>query len=334
MTQMISMRDMIKAGVHFGHQARYWNPKMAPYIFTERHKVHIIDLEQTVPMFKEAINYMSSVVAKQGKILFVGTKRAAQQVIAEEATRAGMPYVNHRWLGGMLTNYKTVRQSIKRLKELEQMEQDGILDTMIKKEALTLRRRKEKLERSFGGIKNLVGLPDVIFTIDSNHESIAIKEAKRLNIPVVSIVDTNSDPDGLDYIIPGNDDATRAIRVYLKGIVDAIVDAKAANTVPSADSAEEDKKIEVKEKKNMIVKKKAKADTEEPAKKAEAKEDKKPVAKKANAKTEAKEEKKPAAKKPAAKKEATEKTEAKAEAKPAAKKPAAKKTAAKSEKKA
>lgn len=223
----ITMKEMLQAGVHFGHQTRYWNPKMSKYIFGERNKIHIINLEKTLPMYNDAVNFLSSIVAKRGRVLFVGTKTAAQAVIAEEAQRADMPYVNHRWLGGMLTNYKTVRQSIKRLREFERMEADGEFDRMIKKEALTARREMEKLERSFGGIKAMGGLPDALFVIDRKEEKIAIQEAKRLGIPVVAVVDSNSDPDGIDYVIPGNDDARRAIRLYLQGIVNALLDARA-----------------------------------------------------------------------------------------------------------
>ena len=222
----ITLREMLEAGVHFGHQKRFWNPKMKPFIFGERHKVHIIDLEKTLPLFEEALNFLSKIVAKRGKILFVGTKKSAQDAIKAEALRAEMPYVNHRWLGGMLTNYKTVRQSIKRLKDFEKMQEEGLFDRLVKKEALMKQREMEKLERSFGGIKNMNGLPDVVFIIDSMHEKIAIDEARRLGIPIVGIVDTNSDPDGVDYLIPGNDDAMRAIRFYLKEIVDTLLVAK------------------------------------------------------------------------------------------------------------
>jgi small subunit ribosomal protein S2 len=222
----ITMREMLEAGVHFGHQKRFWNPKMKQYIFGERHKIHIVNLEQTVVMYQEAVNFLSKIAAKKGKILFVGTKKAAQDVIKEEATRAGMPYVNHRWLGGMLTNYKTVRQSIKRLKDFEKMHEEGLFDRLSKKEALMKQREMEKLERCFGGIKNMGGLPDVMFVVDTGYEDIAIEEARRIGIPVVAIVDTNSSPDGVDYVIPGNDDAIRAIKLYMKGIVDAVLHAK------------------------------------------------------------------------------------------------------------
>jgi small subunit ribosomal protein S2 len=218
----ISMQDLFQVGAHFGHQTRFWNPKMKPYIFGERHKVHIIDLEKTVPLYQDAVNFLSKTVYNGGKVLFVGTKRVAQDLVKEQAARLGMPYVNHRWLGGMLTNYKTVRQSVKRLRDLEKMFEEGIEQRLVKKEALTLRREMEKLERSLGGVKNMGGLPDALFLIDSTQENIAIQEAKRLGIPVVCIVDTNSSPDDIDYIIPANDDAKRALALYLQGVGDAL----------------------------------------------------------------------------------------------------------------
>ena len=224
----VSMRQMLEAGVHFGHQTRYWNPKMGPYIFGDRNKIHIINLEKTLPLFNEAMNFVGSVAAKKGKILFVGTKRAAQDVIRKEAERCDMPYVNHRWLGGMLTNFKTIKQSVKRLKDLEAMEDDGRMDRFNKKEALGLRREKDKLERSMGGIKNMPTLPDAIFLVDSGHEKIAIAEAKTLGIPVVGIIDTNSDPRVVDYMIPGNDDSARAISLYAQGVADAVINSRAA----------------------------------------------------------------------------------------------------------
>lgn len=220
------MRQMLEAGVHFGHQTRYWNPKMSPYIFGSRAKIHIINLEKTLPLFNDAINFIGKVAAKKGKILFVGTKRSARSVIREEAERAGMPFVNHRWLGGMLTNYKTVRQSIKRLKELETFREDKSYEHLNKKEKLSLDREIEKLECSLGGIKAMGGLPDALFVVDVGHENIAVTEARKLGIPVVGIVDTNCTPDDLDYIVPGNDDAIRAISLYLKAATDAILDAK------------------------------------------------------------------------------------------------------------
>ncbi len=225
----VTMRQMLEAGVHFGHQTRFWNPKMAPYIFGERSKIHIINLEKTLPLYNEAMNYLGSLAAKGGTVLFVGTKRAAREVIGEEARRCGMPYVNHRWLGGMLTNYKTVRQSIRRLKELEAMAEDGSLDRLSKKEALMRRRELEKLERSLGGIKDMRGIPDALFVVDVGHEKIAVAEAKKLDIPVVGIVDTNNSLEGIDYVIPGNDDAIRAIQLYVRGAADAIIEGKTAS---------------------------------------------------------------------------------------------------------
>ncbi len=218
----VTMRQMLEAGVHFGHQTRYWNPKMAPYIFGERGKIHIVNLEKTLPLFNDAMNYISSLVANGGTILFVGTKRSAQNPVREQAERCGMPYVNHRWLGGMLTNYKTVRQSIKRLKDLEGMEEDGSIARLSKKEGLMLQREQEKLERSLGGIKNMSGIPDAMFVVDVGHEKIAISEAIKLGIPVVGVVDTNNSIAGVDYVIPGNDDAIRSIKLYVEGAADAV----------------------------------------------------------------------------------------------------------------
>ncbi len=225
----ISMRQMLEAGVHFGHRTRYWNPQMAPYIFGERNKIHIINLEHTLPMFGEAANFLGKLVAKKGTVLFVGTKRAAQEAVKEAAIRCGMPYVNRRWLGGMLTNFKTVRASVKRLKDLEMITQDGTLHRLTKKEALSLTRELEKLERSLGGIKDMSVLPDALFIIDVGYEKIAVKEASKLNIPVVGVVDTNNSPVNVDYIIPGNDDAIRAITLYANGIADSILDSQQAN---------------------------------------------------------------------------------------------------------
>lgn len=222
----VSMRDMLQAGVHFGHQTRYWNPKMSRYIFGARNKIHIINLEHTVPAFNEALEVVRKLSTKGNKILFVGTKRSAQKAVAEQAARAGMPYVSHRWLGGMLTNYKTIRASIKRLRELETQSQDGTFQKLTKKEALMRSRMMEKLERSIGGIKDMGGLPDAIFVVDVDHERIAIQEANKLGIPVIGIVDTNSDPDGVDYIIPGNDDAIRAIKLYLTAVADSVLEGK------------------------------------------------------------------------------------------------------------
>ncbi|MCG8670849.1 MAG: 30S ribosomal protein S2 [Pseudomonadales bacterium] len=232
------MRDMLKAGVHFGHQTRYWNPKMGEYIFGSRNRIHIINLEYTVPRFNDALTFINGLAAKKSKILFVGTKRAASKIVKEQATRAGQPYVNHRWLGGMLTNWKTIRQSIRRLKELETQSQDGTFDKLTKKEALMRTREMEKLERSLGGIKDMGGLPDALFVIDVDHENIAVAEANKLGIPVIGIVDTNSNPDGVDYVIPGNDDAIRAIELYVSAVADASLEGKeyAQTTGGDADS--------------------------------------------------------------------------------------------------
>jgi small subunit ribosomal protein S2 len=223
----ISMRDMLAAGVHFGHQTRFWNPKMAPFIFGARNKIHIINLERTVPAFNEALVYLKTLSSRRHKVLFVGTKRSAAKVIREQATRVGMPFVDQRWLGGMLTNYKTIRQSIRRLQELEAQSADGTFERLTKKEALTKRRLMEKLERSLGGIKNMGGLPDALFVVDVQHEHIAVSEANKLGIPVVGIVDTNSDPVGVDYVIPGNDDAIRAVRLYVTAVADAVAEGQA-----------------------------------------------------------------------------------------------------------
>jgi small subunit ribosomal protein S2 len=232
----VSMRDMLSAGVHFGHQTRYWNPKMGKYIFGARNKIHIINLEHTVPAFNEALALIQQMASQKKKILFVGTKRAAQKTIKEEAIRAGQPFVSHRWLGGMLTNYKTIRASIRRLQELTTQSEDGTFAKLTKKEALMRTRDMEKLERSIGGIKNIAGLPDAMFVIDVDHERIAIQEANKLGIPVIGIVDTNSNPEGVDFVIPGNDDAIRAIKLYVSAIADACLDgAKSASAVPNKD---------------------------------------------------------------------------------------------------
>ncbi|HUH36403.1 MAG TPA: 30S ribosomal protein S2 [Spongiibacteraceae bacterium] len=218
----VSMREMLQAGVHFGHQTRYWNPKMSQYIFGARNKIHIINLEQTVPAFNEALDVIRKLAANKNKVLFVGTKRAAGKILKEQAQACGMPYVSHRWLGGMLTNYKTIRASIKRLRDLETQSQDGTFDKLTKKEALMRRRAMEKLELSIGGIKDMGGLPDALFVIDVDHERIAVQEANKLGIPVIGIVDTNSDPAGVDYVIPGNDDAIRAIKLYASAVAQAV----------------------------------------------------------------------------------------------------------------
>lgn len=230
----VTMRQMLEAGVHFGHQTRYWNPKMAPYIFGERNKIHIINLEKTMPMFNDSMNFLGKLSAKGGKVLFVGTKRASRDAIREAAITCKMPYVNHRWLGGMLTNFKTVKQSIRRLKDIEKMQADGSAERRNKKELLMLKREQEKLERSLGGIKDMKGLPDAIFVIDVGYESIAIQEAKKLGIPVVGVVDTNNPLTNVDYVIPGNDDAIRAIQLYSTAASDAVNEGhnSASTTAP------------------------------------------------------------------------------------------------------
>ena len=224
----VSMRQMLEAGVHFGHQTRFWNPKMAPYIFGERNKIHIINLERSLPLAREACAFIKATVADGGKVLFVGTKRAARESVRTNATNAGMPFVSYRWLGGMLTNYKTIRQSVKRLMMLEKMAEEGGFDGLTKKEILGLTREQEKLERSLGGIKEMTGLPDVLFVVDVDHEDIAVREARKLGIPVVAVVDTNCSPDDIDYVIPGNDDAMRAIELYAAMVADAVLDGKAS----------------------------------------------------------------------------------------------------------
>jgi small subunit ribosomal protein S2 len=224
----VSMRQMLEAGVHFGHQTRFWNPKMAPFIFGERNKIHIINLEKTQPLYAQASAFIKGVAAEGGKILFVGTKRSARDAVQKEAARCNMPYVNQRWLGGMLTNFKTIRQSIKRLNELDEMAQNGSLDRRGKKEAQMLRREMDKLLRSLGGIRDMTALPDALFVIDVGHEEIAIHEAQKLGIPVVAVVDTNCSPDGIDYVIPGNDDAMRAILLYAAGVADSVLEGKAS----------------------------------------------------------------------------------------------------------
>lgn len=234
----ITMRQMLEAGVHFGHQTRYWNPKMGPYIFGARGKIHIINLEKTVPLFNDAMNFLSGVAQRRGMILFLGTKRSARDSIKEEAERCGMPYMNQRWLGGTLTNFRTVKQSVQRLKDLEAAETDGAFNKLVKHEVLGLRREREKLDASLGGIKEMNRLPDAIFVIDIGHEDIAIKEAKKLGIPVVAVVDTNYDPALVDYAIPGNDDAIRAVQLYARAAADAVLEGKAA--APSAASVREE----------------------------------------------------------------------------------------------
>ena len=244
----VSMRQMLEAGVHFGHQTRYWNPKMASYLFGARNKIHIIDLEQTLPMFNDAMNYLGQVTANKGNILFVGTKKAARKAVAEEAKRCSMPYVNHRWLGGMLTNFKTIKKSINRLKELEAMKTDGTLHQRFnKKEALGMERELEKLERSLGGIKDMRGIPDVIFVLDVGYEKNAVMEAKKLGIPVVAVVDSNNSPEKVDYVIPGNDDSIRAVKLYCQAASAAVLEAKSVTMDASAkadDFVEEVEEVE------------------------------------------------------------------------------------------
>ena len=346
-----SMKKMLEAGVHFGHRSRFWHPKMEPFIYGTRNGVHIINLEKTLPQFNDVLNFASKTAAAGGSILFVGTKRAASNIIKEEAIRCGMPYVNHRWLGGMMTNYKTIKASIKRLKDLEFLAEENF-SQFTKKEALIMTREQEKLERSLGGIKDLGSIPDVIFVVDIGHEKNAVREAHTLQLPIIGVVDTNHSPEGIDYVIAGNDDSIRAIGYYAREIANAILEAKASivetkaavkKSAPAAktEAATEEKKPAAKteaatEEKKPAAKTEAATEEKKPAAKTEAAtEEKKPAAKteaateekKPAAKTEAAaEEKKPAAKKPAAKKPAAKKPAAK---KPAAKKPAAKKPAAK-----
>jgi small subunit ribosomal protein S2 len=222
----VTMRQMLEAGVHFGHQTRYWNPKMAEFIFGQRNKIHIVNLEKTMTMYQEAMKYVRQLASNRGTILFVGTKRQAREIVAEEAQRAGMPFVDHRWLGGMLTNFKTVKASIKRLKDLEAMGQDGTFEKMSKREALTLQREMDKLNRSLGGIKEMTALPDALFIIDVGYQKIAVTEASKLSIPIIGVVDTNHSPEGIAYVIPGNDDSSRAIRLYARGVADAILEGR------------------------------------------------------------------------------------------------------------
>jgi small subunit ribosomal protein S2 len=233
----VTMREMLEAGVHFGHQTRYWNPKMAPYIFGARGKIHIINLEHTLPLLNDAMNFISKIAARRGTIMFVGTKRAAGAAIAEAASKCGMPYVSHRWLGGMLTNFRTIKASVKRLKTLEEMSANDGFGHLVKKEILQLTREKEKLQKSLGGIKDMKGLPDALFVIDVSHEDIAIKEARTLGIPVIAVVDTNCSPDGVDYMIPGNDDAIRSIRLYTQIAAESVLEGRAS--VPVVESNEE-----------------------------------------------------------------------------------------------
>lgn len=255
----VSMRRMLEAGVHFGHQTRYWNPRMAPFIYGIRHQIHIINLEYTLPRFNEVLGFIGNLASRRGKVLFVGTKQAAQDIVREEAMRCGMPYVNYRWLGGMLTNYKTIRQSIKRLKDLEALRDKNNFAGMTKKETQQMLRELNKLELSLGGIKDMGGLPDALFVIDVGHEKIAIHEAKRLGIPVIGIVDTNNSPDGIDYVIPGNDDSLRAIRLYTSAIADTILEARSNIEVPVEKEIEVVEVSEDKTSRRKVITKKAPA---------------------------------------------------------------------------
>lgn len=251
----ITMRQMLEAGVHFGHQTRYWNPRMAPFIFGARGKIHIINLEKTLPLFNQAMQFLTEVAKRRGTVLFVGTKRSAREAIREEALRCGMPYVAHRWLGGMLTNFRTVRQSVARLKELEAMASDGSFDRLPKHEVLSLMREREKLENSLGGIKEMAGLPDALFVIDIGHERIAVAEARRLGIPVVGVVDTNYDPQLVDYPIPGNDDAIRAVQLYARAAADAVLEGKAS--APEVALVGDDEFVELDAEGNPVVSREA-----------------------------------------------------------------------------
>jgi small subunit ribosomal protein S2 len=222
----VSMREMLEAGVHFGHQTRYWNPRMAPFIFGQRNKIHIVNLERTLELYNDALKFVRQLASNKGTLLFVGTKRQAREIVREEATRSGSPFVDYRWLGGMLTNYKTVKQSIKRLKDMEQMVQDGTMERLVKKEQLHYQREMEKLNRSLGGIKDMTSLPDALFVVDVGYQKIAVAESNKLGIPVIGIVDTNNSPEGIGYVIPGNDDSSRAVRLYARGVADAVLEGR------------------------------------------------------------------------------------------------------------
>jgi len=338
----ITIRDLFKAGVHFGHQTRFWNPKMAPYIFGSRDKIHIINLDKTLPLLQEALNFVGGVAAKKGKILFVGTKLAARDLVKEVAEKCHMPYVNHRWLGGMLTNYKTVRHSIKRLQTLEKQFAEQSFGDLTKKEILRLTREKDKLELSLGGIKQMGGLPEALFVIDVGCENIAVKEANKLKIPVIGIVDTNNDPDNIDYVIPGNDDASRAIELYFNAAADSILHAQTMMGIDLSAEEAGDEFVEVAggEVAAKVVKEKPKVSVEkaEPKKPGGAKpklKPKKPEVEKPKPKKPEGEKPKPKAKpkKPAAEKPKPKPKKATPK-KPAAKKPAAKKTTTKKKEKA
>ena len=242
----VTMRQMLEAGVHFGHQTRYWNPKMAPYIFGHRNKIHIINLEKTLALYLDGLKFARQLASNRGTLLFVGTKRQARDIVREEAQRCSMPYVDHRWLGGMLTNFKTVKQSIKRLKDMEQMAQDGTFERISKKEALGLQREMQKLHRSLGGIKELSGLPDALFVIDVGYHKGAITEAAKLGVPVIAVVDTNHSPEGIDYVVPGNDDSSRAIRLYARGVADAVLEGR-SQSLEEVVAASRDEFVEVNE---------------------------------------------------------------------------------------
>ena len=320
------MREMLEAGVHFGHQTRYWNPGMAPYLFGQRNKIHIINLEKTLPLYEEAINFVSKMASKKGTILFVGTKRSAQSIIAEEAKRCGMPYINRRWLGGLLTNFKTVRGSINRLKEIETMQADGSMERVNKKEQLMYKRELDKLEANLSGIKDMKGIPDAIFIIDVGYENIAVSEAVKLGIPVIGVVDSNNSLKGVDYVIPGNDDAIRSISLYAKGVADAILESRQSvahlggvgdsdelieideSGAPVEDEAEAKPKVTKKATKKKVVKK-AESDDANAETKEEAVSDAEDAPKKKVAK------KKTAAKKKVAKKKTTKKVSKKTAAK-------------------
>jgi len=318
----ISLRDMLEAGVHFGHRTRFWYPKMRPYIFGERNQIHIINLEKTLPLFEDACNFLGSIAANGGNVMFVGTKRQASKVVREAATRSASPYVDHRWLGGMLTNFKTVRNSIKRLKELDEQFESGQADKLIKKERLQIERERTKLEKTLSGIKNMNGLPDALFVIDVKYEYIAISEARKLGIPVVAVVDTNCKPEDIDYVIPGNDDAIRSIRLYAETIADAIIEGRhSVATAPVAEGSDDFVEMDDVSAEALIEKVKTEVDSDAPEK-AEAAD-----AAPAEAKSEAKAEEAPVAKK-AVKKKAVKKAVKKKAVKKAVKKKAVKKKAA------
>ena len=317
----VSMRLMLEAGVHFGHQTRFWNPQMSEYIFGSRNKIHIINLEKTLPLYNDAVNALGSIAANRGNILFVGTKRAARAIVTEEAIRCGMPYVSHRWLGGMLTNFKTIRASIQRLKELEEMSENGGFDRLNKKEQLMLTREMEKKEKVIGGIKDMRGLPSAIFVIDVGHEDIAVKEANTLGIPVFGIVDSNNSPDGVEYVIPGNDDAIKAIQLYSQGVADAIIEGRASAVIQR--SAEDDAAKKAAPKKAAAKRKPAEDAAEKPAADEPAVETPADTSVKAEADTDTAEQKAAPKKKAAVKKKAAPKKKAAVKKKAAPKKKAA-----------